>query len=114
MGRMKGRLRNLERAAEREMMVFELEDGSIARFPPGTYEECFLYESARGREHFFGEPVRDAHPLVKALRRAKDLEGLMKKHGTLVGHWVGEDQIIRGERERPGSPVRETSPGVYE
>jgi hypothetical protein len=111
---LRARLKNLERKAEREMLSFELEDGTIAKFPPGTYLECFMHESERGREHYFGEPVRDAHPLVKALRRAKDLGALMAQHGTLVGHWVGEDQIILGLRRRPGTPVRETSAGVYE
>jgi hypothetical protein len=32
----------------------------------------------------------------------------------MLGQLVGEDQIMRGEVERPGLPVRETSPGVYE
>ncbi len=114
MGFSRNRLRRLEREVEQEMLSFELEDGTIARFPPSAYMECFLHEAERGREHYFGKPVRDAHPLVVALRKARDLEALMAEHGTLLGHWVGEDQIIRGERERPGSPVRETSPGVYE
>ncbi len=30
----------------------------------------------------------------------------------MILHFLGEDQIMRGERERPGPPVRETSPGV--
>jgi hypothetical protein len=52
--------------------------------------------------------------MVEALRKAKNLEALMREHGTLIGEFVGEDEIMRGERERPGPPVRETSPGVYE
>jgi hypothetical protein len=38
----------------------------------------------------------------------------MPTEGTMILHFLGEDQIMRGERERPGPPVRETSPGVYE
>ena len=38
----------------------------------------------------------------------------MDEHGTMVGILVAEDEIIRGERERPGPPVTETAPGVYE
>ncbi len=109
------RLTKIEREAEREMLSFELEDGSRVRFPPSAFWECFLHESQRGREHYFGEPViRDAHSLVKALRKAKDLRRVMAEHGTICGHWVGEDRIIRGEARRPGPTVRETSPGVYE
>ncbi len=107
-------LKKLERNAESEMLTFELEDGEWVRFPSSAFMECFMHESERLREHYFGEPVRDAHPLVKALRKAKDLRRVMAEHGTMLGHWVGEDQIIRGEAERPGPPVRETSPGVYE
>ncbi|HEX2183724.1 MAG TPA: hypothetical protein VHH10_15690 [Rubrobacteraceae bacterium] len=42
------------------------------------------------------------------------MERLVPDQGTMILHWLGEDEIIRGERERPGPPVRETSPGVYE
>jgi hypothetical protein len=34
--------------------------------------------------------------------------------GTMVQDRLGEDEIIRGETEKLGPPVRETSPGVYE
>ena len=55
-----------------------------------------------------------AHSSVKALREAKDLEAPTKKQGTILALWVGEDEIIRSERERTGVPVRRMRPGVYE
>src|ERR687893_1433044 len=113
---LRGRLRRLTRMAEREMMVFKLEDGTRARFYNDEYIEAFLWESERGRRHYFGEEPGPAHPLVEALRKVSDEEmaRIVSEHGTLLGMMVGEDQIMRGERERPGPPVRETSPGVYE
>lgn len=113
---LKDRLRRLTRAAEREMITFELEDGSTARFYENEFTECFIHESARGRRHYFGEEPGPAHPIIEALRKVSDEEmtRVMSENGTLLGHLVGEDQIIRGERERPGPPVRETTPGVYE
>ena len=111
---LKDRLRLLEKAAEEHLLTFELEDGTIARFGPDAYTECFLHEFDRGRRHYFGEDPGPAHPLVEALSKAKDLEGLMREQGTWLGHFVGEDAIIRGEMERPGPPVVEVSPGVYD
>ncbi len=49
-----------------------------------------------------------------ALRTATNLAALMSELGTVLGLWLGEDEIIWGLRERPGPPVRESSPGVYE
>jgi hypothetical protein len=113
---LKDRLRRLTRAAEREIITFELEDGSIARFYENEFMECFLHESARGRRHYFGEEPGPANPIIEALRKVSDeeLTRVMSENGTLLGHLIGEDQIMRGEVERPGRPVRETSPGVYE
>ena len=48
-----------------------------------------------------------------ATQGTRDLERVMREHGTILGEFVGEDAIMRGEREQPGPPVRETSPGVY-
>ncbi len=110
------RLRKLAREAERGMIAFELEDGSIARFYSDEYMECFLHESGRGRRHYFREEVGPAHPIIEALRKVSDeeLARVMSENGTLLGQLVGEDQIMRGEVARPGPPVRETSPGGYE
>jgi hypothetical protein len=53
---------------------------------------------------------------VEALRNAADgeLERLVPEQGTMIATFLGEDAIMRGEQERPGRSVRETSPGVYE
>ena len=113
---LKDKIRRISRMADREMLVFELEDGTTARFYNDQYIEAFLWESDRGRRAYFGEEPGPAHPLVEALRKVSDEEmaRLMSEHGTILGMMVGEDQIMRGEAERPGRPVRETSPGVYE
>ena len=112
----RGRLKKLAREAEREMITFELEDGTTARFYSHEFTACFIHESARGRRHYFGEEPGPAHPIIEALRKVSDEEmtRVLGEHGTLLGDLFGEDQIIRGERECPGPPVRETSPGVYE
>jgi hypothetical protein len=113
---LKDKLRRLTRIAEREMITFELADGTSARFFENEFWECFLHETARGRRSYFGEDPGLAHPMIEALRKVSDeeLARVMSEHGTILGMLVGEDQIMRGEVERPGRPVRETSPGVYE
>jgi hypothetical protein len=110
------RLKKLVREAERGMITFELDDGSIARFYENEFMECFLHETDRGRRHYFGEEPGPAHPIIEALRKVseEELARILSEHGTLLGMLVGEDQIMRGERERPGRSIRETSPGVYE
>jgi hypothetical protein len=108
------RLRRLQRAADENLITFELKDGTVARFSEDAFTECFLHEWERGKRHHDGEDPGPAHPMVDALRDAKDLEAIMKAHGTMMGAFMGEDAIMRGERQRPGPPVRETSPGVYE
>ena len=107
----------MEKAAERETISFRLKDGTTARF----YEEevwpgCFLHEFERGNRHFDRNDPGPAHPFVEALRDAADgeVERLVPAQGTMIAMFLGEDDIIRGKRERPGPPVRETSPGVYE
>jgi hypothetical protein len=111
-GSLRGRLRNLERAADERLLTFVLEDGTMARFREEAFTECFLHEYERGRRHHDGEEPGPAHPLVEALRKAKDLQGLMAEHGTILGHLVGEDAIIRGEMERPGPPVEWNEAGT--
>jgi hypothetical protein len=41
-----------------------------------------------------------------ALRTATNLKALIGEHGTIVGHLLGEDEIMRGVRERPRPPAR--------
>jgi hypothetical protein len=99
------------------MITFRLTDGTTARFyEDEVWPECFLHEHERGGRHFEGGDPGPAHPFVEALRNATpgEPERLAKTQGTIILLFLGEDEIIRGERERPGPPVRETSPGVYE
>ena len=114
---LRGRLKKLQKTAEREMVTFRLRDGTTAHF----YEdelgaELFLHEYDRGKRHFDGEDSGPTHPFVKALRNAApgEVERLVPREGTCILHFLGEDAIMRGERERPGPADRETSPGVYE
>ena len=114
---LRDRLRRLQKAAERETISFRLRDGTTARFyEDEVWPECFMHEMRRGGRHFDGEDPGPAHPFVEALRNAADgeVERLVPTQGTIIAHFLGEDEILRGERERPGPPVRETSPGVYE
>ena len=111
---LRDKLRHLERVATEKLITFELEDGTVARFSERAYVECLMHEWDRGGLHLDGEDPGPAHPMIEALRQAKDLEAVVREHGTLLGELVGEDAIIRGEAERPGPPVRETSAGVYE
>jgi hypothetical protein len=110
-------LKKLERAAERDMITFRLKDGTTARFyEDEVWPECMVHELDRSGRHFDGEDPGPAHPFVKALRDAApgEVERLVPTQGTIIQLFLGEDEIVRGLRERPGPPVRETSPGVYE
>jgi hypothetical protein len=111
------RLRRLEKATERETISFHLVDGTTVRFyEDEVWPGCFLHEYERGSRHLDGEDPGPAHPFVEALRDAAtgEVERLVPTQGTVLGLWLGEDEIIRGERERPGPPTRQTSPGIYE
>jgi len=114
---MRSRIKRLERRSEAEMIVIPQRDGTVRRFyEHEVWSECFLHEAERGKRHYFGEEPGPAHPFVEALRGAQEvvIERLVPEQGTMILHFLGEDAIIRGERESPGPPVRETSPGVYE
>ena len=111
---MRGWIKRLERAAGEEIIVIPQKDGTVARFSEEAFEECFLHEYERGRRHHEGEDPGPAHPMIDALRNAKDLEALMPGHGTILGALVAEDTVYRGERERPRPPVREVGSGHYE
>ncbi len=101
----KARIRKLQRATERDTIAVELRDGGEARFyADELFPGCFLHEFERGRRHFEGEDPGPAHPFVEALRNAApgEVERLAPVHGTIIALWLGEDEILRGERERPG------------
>jgi hypothetical protein len=86
MGSMRTRLGRLMRKAEREMLVFELQDGTTAKFPQEAFLECLAHEWQRGREHRSGKPVtKGPHPLVEAVKMAKYPEQLMAEgYGTIL------------------------------
>ncbi len=107
-------LKRLERQADENLITFERKDGTVARFSEDAFRECFLHEWERGKRHHEGEDPGPAHPMVDALRDAKDIKAIMKAHGTMMGAFVGEDAIMRAEMERPGPPVKEARPGHYE
>jgi hypothetical protein len=111
---LRGWIKRLERDADEHLVTVEHEDGATSKFREGDITDAFLHEYHRGQRHYDGEEPGEAHPFVVALRTATNLEALMSEQGTMVGFMLGEDEIIRGVRERPGPPVRETSPSVYE
>jgi hypothetical protein len=100
-----------QRKAQRCAKVAEAVEYTLLAIKYYTHDNALSYMT-----HHFGEEPGSSHPMVKALRKVPDLElaRLMRDHGTMLGHFIGEDEIICGERERPGPPARETSPGVYE
>jgi len=113
MGGLRGRLRKLERETAQDRITFELQDGSIARFGEAeVWPSCFSHEFERGRRHFEGAEPGPAHPFVVALRNAApgEVERLVPTQGTIITLWLGEDAIIRGERERKGPPATENAP----
>jgi hypothetical protein len=114
---LRDKLRRLERETAQDSITFELRDGSIARFAEAeVWPSCFIHEYQRGRRHSSGEDPGPAHPFLEALRQAApgEVERLVPTQGTCLLLWLGEDEIVRGLRERPGPPVVETAPGVYE
>ena len=113
MGRFRERLRKLEREMETVLVAVEHEDGTVSRWPlDDLFMDVFVHETDRGGRHFDGEDPGPAHPFVVALRTAKNLEALMAEQGTMLGFWVGEDEIVRGLRKRPGPPVQWNEEGT--
>jgi hypothetical protein len=110
---LRDKLRRLERATVEDMVTFELLDGSIVQFREDEiWPSAFIHEAERGRRHFDGDEPGPAHPFVVALRNAApgEVERLVPTQGTIIALWLGEDAIIRGERERPGPPATENAP----
>ncbi len=109
MTRTRARLEGLERETAADVITVRHPDGSTSRFHQDAVMECFMHEMDRGKKHRDGETPQgdadDAHPLTVALRTATNLEDLMGEEGTVLGLFVGEDEIMRGVRERPGPPV---------
>jgi hypothetical protein len=107
-------LRRLQRAADENLITFELRDGTVARYPERAFAECLLHEWERGKRHHEGEDPGPAHPLVDALTNAKDLQAITREYGMMMAAFADEDAIMRGEAESPGPPVKEVRPGHYE
>jgi hypothetical protein len=100
---LRGRLRKLTRAAEEHLVTVEHEDGTASMFRgEEIFPGAFLHETARWRRNYFGEEPGEAHPFVVALRTATNLDALVSEQGTMVGLMLGEDEIMRGVRERGG------------
>jgi len=110
---LRDKMRRLERAAEENLVAVELEDGTTARFrEEEIFPECFLHEFDRGKRHYDGEDPGPAHPFIEALRRAANPEAIASEHGTFILNLLGEDEVIRGVRERPGPPVKWNAEGT--
>ena len=111
---LRDRLRNLEHKAQDEMIVIRQRDDTVKMFGEADYIACFLHEYERGARHFDGEDPGPAHPMIEALRNAAEgeVERLTPTLGTLILNWLGEDEVIRGERERPGPPVKWNEAGT--
>ncbi len=104
---LKDRLRQLTRAAERDMITFELEDGTTARFYEDEFWDCFVHEFARDRRAWNGEDSGPAHPIIEALRHVleEELQRVIREQGTLLGHLVTEDERIQSG----GGPIKDLS-----
>lgn len=107
-------LKRLQREAEQDMIT-ELMDGTTAKFySDEVFPSCFLHEVGRGRRHYFGEEPGPAHPMIMALRKVSEAElaRIVSEQGTILEQLLGEDEIMRGLRERPGPPVRWNEEGT--
>lgn len=105
---MASRVRKLELEAEEYLIDIPQMDGTVQRFPEDSVTEAMVSHFERGRAHLDGTPYEDLpppHPLVEALRGARDLDTLVGTHGTVISFLLGEEEILRGERERPGPAV---------
>jgi hypothetical protein len=99
---LRDKLRRLERDADKRAVIVEHEDGTTSKFTEEDVRDAFLHEYHRGGRRYDGEEPGEAHPFVVALRTATNLDALMGEQGTMVGFMLGEDEIIRGVRERGG------------
>ncbi len=114
MGSLRGRMRKLEREVDTTMIVVEHEDGTTSRFrEEDVFPGAFMHEMDRMRQHHDGDEPGPAHPFIVALRTATNLDRLMAEQGTMVGHLLGKDEVMRGVVKRPGpSEVEQGRDGV--
>ena len=104
---LKDRMCRLTRAAEREMITFTLEDGTVTRFYEDEFLDCFVHEFARDRRTWNGEEPGPAHPIIEALRHVseEELQRVIREQGTMLGHLVTEDERI----QRGAGPIKDLS-----
>jgi hypothetical protein len=84
--------------AEREMISFQLSDGSVVRFHEHEFLEALTHEWNRGRRHYIGEEPGPPHRIIEALRRVSDEEmaRISSEHGLWLEHLSAADEAIRG------------------
>jgi hypothetical protein len=118
---LRGRIRRLERASEREMIAIPQRDDTVRYFPEGPngyelYAEVLVHEADRWRRHYDGLEPGPAHPFVEALRNAAPgfIESMALSPAHVYRLWLDQEAIYRGEREGSGPQVRVTRPGLYE
>jgi hypothetical protein len=68
---LRGRLRRLQKAAEREMIEVPQKDGTIKRFPQSAAKDAFMNVVDRLGA---GDDAPPEHPLVTAARNSSDPE----------------------------------------
>jgi hypothetical protein len=69
MGRFRGRVRRLERAADEGMIVIPQKDGTVRRFPQSAAKDAFLNLADRMGA---GEYAPPEHPMIEAVRNTSD------------------------------------------
>jgi hypothetical protein len=79
------RLRRLEDAAEREMIVIVQRGGTAKRFPPEAYKEAFMNHMDRLGA---GEDAPPEHPLLMAARNSSDPKWLQSVYVEDPDEWV--------------------------
>ncbi len=102
------RIRRAEKTAHVDMIVVPQPDGSVKRFHPDALIDALVSSWGRIRANLDGEPLPEPHPLLDALYNASEevVDELCGVHGEgLVGFVFGEEQIVRGDVERPGPEV---------
>jgi hypothetical protein len=82
---LRGRLRNLAREAEGQMITIPQKDGPVARFPPGAGEEALVNLMDRLGA---GEDAPPEHPLVAAARNSSEPEWSRSFYATNSEGWT--------------------------
>jgi hypothetical protein len=89
------------------MIVVPQPDGSVKRFHPDALMDALVSSCDRGRAQLDGEAIPEPHPLLDALYGASEeaVEELVGVHGWGLGMLAGEEEVVRGDVERPGPEV---------